>query len=156
MKEYNVNSKIKKLSRPEIWIILIIILGLLRYLFNAIRNTYSIEESFKFLDLFAIPSIGIGIILLWNIKLSIKKIRGSYLKLDIERFSFKSRGIEKEFKISSEIKAIDISIETVSITDNSSKQFMIFLDDYLNDAEQQEIKEYFKEIKEKIKKLKAS
>jgi hypothetical protein len=150
MKEYNVDSKIKKLSRPEIWIILLIILGLIRYLFNAIRNTYSFEEPFKFLDFFAIPSIGIGIILLWNIKLSIKKIRGSYLKLDTESFSFKSRGIEKEFNSLSEIKAIDISIETVSITDNSSKQFVIFLDDYLNDGEQLEIKEYFKEIKEKI------
>jgi hypothetical protein len=150
MKEYNVDSKIKKLSRPEIWIILLIILGLIRYLFNAIRNTYSFEEPFKFLDFFAIPSIGIGILLLWNIKLSIKKIRGSYLKLDTESFSFKSRGIEKEFNSLSEIKAIDISIETVSITDNSSKQFVIFLDDYLNDGEQLEIKEYFKEIKEKI------
>lgn len=150
MKEYNVDGKIKKLSRPEIWIILLILLGLIRYLFNAIRNTYSFEEPFKFLDFFAIPSIGIGIILLWNIKLSIKKIRGSFLKLDTESFSLKSRGIEKEFNSLSEIKAIDISIETVSITDNSSKQFVIFLDDYLNDGEQLEIKEYFKEIKEKI------
>lgn len=150
MKEYNVDSKIKKLSRPEIWIILLIILGLIRYLFNAVRNTYSVDEPFKFLDFFSIPSIGIGIILLWNIKLSIKKIRGSFLKLDTESFSFKSRGIEKEFNSLSEIKTIDISIETVGITDNSSKQFVIFLDDYLKDGEQLEIKEYFKEIKEKI------
>lgn len=73
MKEYNVEHKIKKLSRPEIWIILIIVLGLIRFLFNLIRNTYSIGEPFKFLDYFALPSVGFGIVLLWNFKSSIKK-----------------------------------------------------------------------------------
>lgn len=151
MKEYNVNSKIKKLSRPEIWIILLIILGLIRVIFNSIRNTYSYDEPFKFLDYLALPSVCFGIILIWNIKLSIKKIRGSYLKLDMDSFSFKSRGIEKEFNVSTEIKDINISLENIKIIDTFSKEYMIFLDDYLNESEQIEIKEYFKEIKEKIK-----
>jgi len=149
MKEYNVDKKIKKLSKPEGWAIVLIILGVILLFLEKWTAVHSFRDIGKILDSLLFPVIGIGILL--NSSKQIKKIRGSYIKLEEDKFSFKSRSIEKEFYNLAEIKNVKINLETISIAENSNNAYTIFLDDYIGDNEQKEIKQYFKEVNEKIK-----
>jgi hypothetical protein len=42
----------------------------------------------------AFPGIALGILILFNTSKKIKKVRGSYLKLETDNFSYKSQEIE--------------------------------------------------------------
>lgn len=153
MKEYTVEKKIKKLSRPEGWAIVLIVIGLILLILERWGVIHSFRDLTKILDSLLFPFL--GILILISSSRQIKKIRGSYLKLDADNFSFKSRGIERNFDRLIELQDIHITLETIKITDTSKNVYLIFLDDYINEGEQKEIKEYFNQIAEKIKKDKS-
>lgn len=148
MKEFDVNKKIKKISRPELLAIFLIILGVILLFLERWSTINSFRDLTKILDSLLFPVL--GILILINSSKQIKKIRGSYLKLDLETFSFKSRSVEKEIRDLSEVKDIKITLETIKITDNSKNEYTIFLNDYIKEGEQREIKEYFKEVAVKV------
>lgn len=153
MKKYTVEKKIKKLSRPEGWAIVLIVIGLILLILERWGAIHSFRDLTKILDSLLFPFL--GILMLISSSRQIKKIRGSYIKLDADNFSFKSRGIEKDFDSFVELQDIHITLETIKITDTSKNVYLIFLDDYINEGEQKEIKEYFNQIAEKIKKDKS-
>jgi hypothetical protein len=148
MKEFDVNKKIKKISRPELLAIFLIILGVILLFLERWVTINSFRDLTKILDSLLFPIL--GIVILINSSKQIKKIRGSYLKLDLKTFSFKSRSVEKEIRDLSEVKDIKITLETIKITDNSKNEYTIFLNDYIKEGEQREIKEYFKEVAVKV------
>ncbi len=145
MKQYNIDKKIKKVSRPEGWAILGIILGAILLIFERWRAIHSFRDLVSILDSLFFPII--GIVVLIDVSKRLKKIRGSYLNIDADKIAFKSRGVEKEFNDFSEIKSISVKLDTILITENTNSTFTLFLDDYIGNGEQSEIKEYFNNLK---------
>lgn len=145
MKEYNVDARLKKLARPGGWAFALIAIGLVMLLFKDWSRMHGV---FQILDALLFPVIGVALFV--DSSRRMQKIRGSYLKLGPDSFSFKSRGVEQMFDTLDEIKDIQITLETVKILDASDTTSTLFLEDYMGDGERNEIKAYFEELQTKM------
>lgn len=83
----------------------------------------------------------------------LKEIKGSYVVFDTDSLVFKSRQVEKKFRIT-EIKAIIIKNNTIDIYDLNKNKFTIYLDDYnytqfqfIEGKDKKEIKAIFLRLK---------
>jgi hypothetical protein len=141
MEEYTTEKLISKISRSEGLAIAVICVGVVLLIFEEWTSVQSFRDSFKVLDSF-IPLV-LGIVLLESNRRRIKKLRGSYIRFDGELIEFKSRGVEKKYSSHEELESVEIKLDRILLTDLKGEQGIIYLDDYVGDGEQKQIKKAF-------------
>jgi len=148
LKEFTPETLIRKLSKTEGWAIVLICIGLLLLLMEKWSAIHGIRDLFKIVDSFVLPGIGIGILITNSRK--IKSLRSSYVKLDVDSFSFHSRGHEVNIQDLSSVKEIAIKLDEIVVTDVSGSVHTLLVSEYIGEGEKNEIKALFSELKKKL------
>lgn len=145
---FDVSDQIKKLKRTKLLSFILIGIGVIRLPFMAFGTGFTgIGAIF---DYAFFPCLGVGIFV--STQKRIKLIEGSFISFHENGFSFKSRKEEALFETIDALKAIEVKLKTISVTDDSGKAYVIHTEDYNKYAERKAIKERFEEFKNRISK----
>ncbi len=86
--------------------------------------------------------ISLGIWTYFNSKKQEKRINGSYIEFQPDKFSFRSNQVEKDFSLT-DLTDIEIKLKSIEISAGDGSDYSINLDDYAQVKEKKEIKSQF-------------